>query len=55
VPVDRVLSEVSRLVEQAELLEGSPDELGVLMGQVRRWSLDAYFDEPEVRNAPLLY
>ncbi len=55
VPLERVLAELSGLVERAELLEGSPDELGVLLGQVRRWSLDAYYDEPALQNAPRFY
>ena len=55
VPLERVLGEVSGLVARAELLEGSSDELGILLTQVRRWSLDAYFDEPELQNAPRFY
>jgi hypothetical protein len=47
-----VLAEVSALVGRAELLEGWSDELGLLLGQVWRWTLDAYPDEPELPNAP---
>ena len=55
VPLDRVLVEMTALVEQAEGLAGSPDELGVLLGQVRRWSLDAYLDEPALQHVPRFY
>ena len=55
VALDRVLREVRDLVRDAELLEGRPDELGVLMGQVVRWTIAAYFDDPELRNVPRFY
>ena len=55
VPLERVLTEVNDLVDRAELLEQAPDELGVLLAHVRRWSLDAYLDEPALQNAPLFY
>ena len=50
-----VLAEMEALVECAERLEGSPDELGVLVGQVRLWTIAAYAEEPELRNAPRFY
>lgn len=55
VPLERVLGEMTDLVERAELLERAPDGLAVLLAQVRRWSLCAYLDAPALRNAPLFY
>lgn len=53
--LDQVLVEIADLVELAERLEAAPDELGVLLGQVRLWSLAAYVDEPELRDVPRFY
>lgn len=55
IALDRVLREVRDLVHDAELLEGLPDELGVLMGQVVRWTIAAYVDDPEVGHVPDVY
>ena len=53
--VERVLAEIDGLVQRAERFDASTEELAVLLGQVRLWGLDAYFDEPEMRNAPRFY
>jgi len=50
--LDDVLPAVQRLVRQAEGDEPSPDELGLLMSQVVRWSLEAYHGEPESHTPP---
>jgi uncharacterized protein (DUF2342 family) len=54
-PVERVLAEVDGLARRVERLEGSPDGVRLLMRRVRLWSLAAYVDEPELRNAPRFY
>lgn len=54
-PLERVLAAMAAIVELAERLEGQPDELGVLLGRVRLWSLAAYVDVPELRNVPRFY
>lgn len=53
--LEQVLAEVAGLVELAKRLEGSPGELGVLLGRVRLWSLAAYVDVPELRHVPRFY
>lgn len=53
-PLDDVLPAVQRLVRQAEGDEPSPDELGVLLSQVVRWSLEAYHGEPQPHTPPRL-
>ena len=55
VSAEGVLTEISALLCRAELAEGWPDELGVLTAQVRRWSLEAYLDDPALRNVPRFY
>lgn len=54
-PIDRTIAELRALVEHAEHLEGQPDELGVLLGQVRLWTVAAYAEEPGLRNVPRFY
>jgi len=49
---DEVLPAVQRLVRQAGGGEPSPDELGVLMSQVVRWSIEAYHDRPQWQASP---
>jgi hypothetical protein len=53
--LEDVVAEVDGLVARAEALAGSPDELGILLRQVRRWSLEAYLDEPALQNVPRFY
>lgn len=53
--LERVLPEVRDIVRDAELAEGWPDELGVLMAQVVRWTIEAYVDDPELRDVPRFY
>ena len=55
VAVGCVLGEMESLVARAERLEGWPDEVGVLLGQVRLWTVAAYAEEPELQNAPRFY
>jgi hypothetical protein len=47
VPVERVLPEVKGLVREASALEGAFDSADTLMAQVVRWTITAYYDEPE--------
>lgn len=54
-PLEWVLTEMQGLVRRAERLEGWPDELGVLVGQVRLWTVAGYAEEPELRNVPRFY
>jgi hypothetical protein len=50
--LDEVLPAVQRLVRQAEGDEPSPDELGVLMSEVVRWSVEAYQGTPQGQASP---
>jgi hypothetical protein len=50
--LDEVLPAVQRLVRQAEGDEPSSDELGVLMSQVVRWSVEAYQGTPQRQASP---
>ena len=54
-PLDAVLAEVTDVVELAERLEGASDEVGLLVGRVRLWTLAAYVDVPELRDVPRFY
>jgi hypothetical protein len=46
--VERVLPEVKGLVREALVIEGWPDSADTLMAQVVRWTIRAYYDQPEV-------
>jgi hypothetical protein len=52
-PVERVLPEVKGIVREAEFAESWPDELGVLMAQVVRWTIEAYYDVAAPRDLAL--
>lgn len=54
-PLEAVLAEVTDVVELAERLEGTSDELGLLTDRVRLWTLAAYVDVPELRDVPRFY
>jgi hypothetical protein len=53
-PVERVLREVKGLVREASVLEGwfDPAAADTLMAQVVRWTIMAYYDEPERAHVP---
>jgi hypothetical protein len=55
VALDLVLPEIRELVRHALSREDVPDATETLLGQVLRWSLDAYFDEPALRHVPRFY
>ncbi len=46
VPIERVLPAVKGFVRVAELREGWCDPADALMGQVVRWAIAAYYDQP---------
>jgi hypothetical protein len=52
VPVERVLPEVKGLVREASALEGSFDSADTLMAQGVRWTIAAYYNEPEPAHVP---
>jgi hypothetical protein len=54
-PVERVLPEVKGLVREASALEGWCDPADTLMAQVVRWTVVAYYDEPELAHGPRFY
>ena len=54
-PIERVLAETADLAEREVRLGDPSVEPGLLARQVRLWSLDAYLDEPALRNAPRFY
>ena len=49
-PFDRVLLEVRSLVREAEACEGWRDASETLLAQVAWWSINAYYDEPELQH-----
>ena len=49
-PLDRVLLEVRSLVREAEACEGWRDASETLLAQVAWWSINAYYDEPELQH-----
>ena len=55
VPVERVLPEVKGLVREASALEGWFDGNDTLTAQVVRWTMTAYYDEPELVHVPRFY
>ncbi|HYF24431.1 MAG TPA: hypothetical protein VD931_01690 [Baekduia sp.] len=50
-----MLAETADLAEREVRLGDPSVEPGLLARQVRLWSLDAYLDEPALRNAPRFY
>jgi hypothetical protein len=54
-PVERVLPEVKALVREAASCEPWYDPSETLLGQVVRWVIEAYFDEPELSHVPRFY
>ena len=55
VPIERVLPEVKCLVRESQSVERWADPAGTLMAQIVRWSITAYYDEPELRHVPRFY
>ena len=55
VPIERVLPEVKCLVRESQSVERWADPEGTLMSQIVRWSITAYYDEPELRHVPRFY
>lgn len=53
VPPEQVVIEVKRLVREAEGNHAWADGTEIIVAQVVRWSIDAYYDQPELRGAPL--
>jgi hypothetical protein len=53
--VERVLPEVKCLVREAESSEGWRDGSDVIMAQVVRWTIAAYYDVPELQHVPRFY
>ena len=51
-PVERVLPEVKALVREASALERWFDPADALMAQVVRWTITAFYDEPELAHVP---
>jgi hypothetical protein len=55
IPVERVLPEVKALVREAATAEPWSDPADALMGQVVRWTITAYYDQPELDHVPRFY
>ena len=54
-PIERVLPEVKCLAREAASCEQWYDPADTLMKQVVRWTIDAYYDQPDRRHAPRLH
>jgi hypothetical protein len=54
-PVERVLPEVKGLVREASALAGWFDPADTLMAQVVRWTITAYYGDPELAHVPRFY
>ena len=55
VGVERVIPEVRRLARAAASAAGVDDAADAVVVQAVRWSIEAYFDEPELRHVPRFY
>jgi hypothetical protein len=53
--VERIVPEVKCLVREAASCEGWFDPGDSLMAQVVRWTIMAYYDQPELAHAPRFY
>ena len=53
-PVERVLAQVQGLVREAALLDGF-EPMDRLTHHVVRWTIQTYYDRPELRGAPQFY
>lgn len=54
-PVERVLREVKGHVRDASALRGWFDPADSLMARAVRWTIMAYYDEPELAHVPRFY
>jgi hypothetical protein len=52
---ERIVAEVRCLTREAESCEGWRDPSDTLLRQVVRWSIEAYYDEPELQHVPRFY
>jgi hypothetical protein len=50
-----VLPQVKRLVREAESLEGWTEGSDALTVQVVRWTIETYYDKPELRGSPQFF
>ncbi len=55
VPVERLIPEVKGLVRDAASREGWFDPSDTLLAPVARWTITAYYDQPELAHVPRLY
>jgi hypothetical protein len=55
VPIERVVPEVKDFVREATLYEGWPELSGALMERAVRWSIEAYYGQPELTHVPRFY
>jgi hypothetical protein len=55
VPPERMLPQVKVLVQETMAAEGWQDPSNTLLAQVVRWSIEAYYDEPELRGSPRFF
>lgn len=53
--IERVLPEVKCLVREAASCEQWHDPADTLMAQVVRWTIDAYYEQPELEHVPRFY
>jgi hypothetical protein len=53
--IERVLPEVKCLVREAASCEQWHDPADSLMAQVVRWTIDAYYDQPDLEHVPRFY
>ena len=55
VAIERVLPEVKCLVREAASCEQWHDPADTLMTQVVRWTIDAYYEQPDLSHVPRFY
>ena len=55
VPIERVVPEAKCLVREAESCEAWRDPSDVLLSQVVRWGIEAYYDDPSLQQVPRFY
>jgi hypothetical protein len=55
VPPERMLPQVKVLVRETMASEDWQDPSDTLLAQVVRWSIEAYYDEPELRGSPCFF
>jgi hypothetical protein len=53
--VERVVGEVRCLVRETESCEAWRDPADTLMAQAVRWTIEAYYDDPELAHVPRFY